>query len=46
MAWYIKGSCLEEELGRSDETQEAYGMSLELEILLDIEAEKKKIGRR
>ena len=43
-AWYIKGVCLDE-LGRSDEAQEAYGKSLELEIILDIEAEKKKIQR-
>jgi len=43
-AWYIKGVCLDE-LGRSDEAQEAYGKSLELEIILDIEAEKKKVGR-
>ncbi len=43
-AWYIKGVCLDE-LNRSDEAQEAYGKSLELEIILDIEAERKKIGR-
>ena len=43
-AWYIKGVCLDE-LGRSDEAQEAYGKSLELEIILDIESEKKKVGR-
>ena len=43
-AWYIKGVCLDE-LGKSDEAQEAYGKSLELEIIIDIEAEKKKVGR-
>lgn len=43
-AWYLKGVCLDE-LGRSDEAQEAYGKSLELEIILDIENEKKKVGR-
>ncbi len=43
-AWYLKGVCLDE-LGRSDEAQEAYGKSLELEIILDIESEKKKVGR-
>ena len=43
-AWYIKGVCLDE-LGRSDEAQEAFGKSLELEIILDMEAEKKKMGR-
>lgn len=43
-AWYIKGVCLDE-LDRSDEAQEAYGKSLELEIILDIENEKKKVGR-
>jgi Flp pilus assembly protein TadD len=43
-AWYIKGVCLDE-LGRSDEAQEAYGKSLELEIILDIESEKKRVGR-
>ena len=43
-AWYIKGVCLDE-LDRSDEAQEAYGKSLELEIILDIESEKKKVGR-
>jgi tetratricopeptide (TPR) repeat protein len=42
-AWYIKGVCLDE-LGRNIEAQEAYGKSLELEIILDMEAEKKKIG--
>ena len=44
-ARYIKGVCLDE-LGRSEEAQEAYGKSLELEIILDIEAEKKKVARR
>jgi Flp pilus assembly protein TadD len=43
-AWYIKGVCLDE-LGRNDEAQEAYGKSLELEIILDMEAEKKKVGK-
>ena len=43
-AWYIKGVCLDE-LGRNDEAQEAYGKSLELEIILDIESEKNKLGR-
>jgi len=43
-AWYIKGVCLDE-LGRNDEASEAYGKSLELEIILDIEAEKRKVGR-
>ena len=43
-AWYIKGVCLDE-LGRNIEAQEAYGKSLELEIILDMEAEKKKTGR-
>ncbi len=44
-AWYIKGVCLDE-LGRSKEAQEAYGKSLELEIILDIEKEKKRSGYR
>jgi len=43
-AWYIKGVCLDE-LDRNDEAQEAYGKSLELEIILDIESERKKVGR-
>jgi Flp pilus assembly protein TadD len=43
-AWYIKGVCLEE-LCRDEEAQEAYGKSLELEIILDMEAEKKKLGK-
>ncbi len=43
-AWYLKGVCLDE-LDRSDEAQDAYGKSLELEIILDIEAERKKVGR-
>ncbi len=43
-AWYLKGVCLDE-LNRSDEAQEAYGKSLELEIILDIEAERKKVHR-
>jgi tetratricopeptide (TPR) repeat protein len=43
-AWYLKGVCLDE-LGRSDEAQEAYGKSLELEIILDMDAERKKVGR-
>jgi tetratricopeptide (TPR) repeat protein len=42
-AWYIRGVCLEE-LGRNDEAQEAFGKSLELEIILDLEAGKKKAG--
>ncbi len=41
-AWYIKGVCLDE-LGRTEAAQEAYGKSLELEIILDMEAEKKKV---
>ncbi len=40
-AWYIKGVCLDE-LGRNEEAQEAYGKSLELEIILDMEAEKRR----
>ncbi|MEI7857667.1 MAG: hypothetical protein WCH85_09210 [Methanomicrobiales archaeon] len=43
-AWYLKGVCLDE-LNRSDEAQVAYGKSLELEIILDIESERKKVGR-
>jgi len=43
-AWYIKAVSLDE-LGRNTEANEAYGKSLELEIILDIEAEKKKGGR-
>lgn len=43
-AWYIRGVCLDE-LGRTDEAQAAYGKSLELEIILDMEAEKKRSGR-
>jgi Flp pilus assembly protein TadD len=43
-AWYLKGVCLDE-LGRNDEAQEAYGKSLELEIILDIKSETKKVGR-
>ena len=39
----IKGVCLDE-IGRNDEAQEAYGKSLELEIILDMKAEKKKFG--
>jgi Flp pilus assembly protein TadD len=42
MAWYIKGVCLDE-LGRSDEAQVAYGKSLELEIIQDMDAERKKV---
>jgi Flp pilus assembly protein TadD len=42
-AWYIKGVCLDE-IGRNDEAQEAYGKSLELEIILE-EAEKKKFDK-
>jgi tetratricopeptide (TPR) repeat protein len=42
-AWYIKGVCLDE-LGRNTEAQEAYAKSLELEIILDIEKEKKRSG--
>ncbi|MEI8330070.1 MAG: hypothetical protein WCF90_00155 [Methanomicrobiales archaeon] len=41
-AWYIKGVCLDE-LNRSNEAQEGYGKSLKLEMILDIEAERKKI---
>jgi tetratricopeptide (TPR) repeat protein len=44
MAWYLKGVCLDE-LGKSDEAQEAYGKSLELEIIMDMDAERKKVGR-
>jgi tetratricopeptide (TPR) repeat protein len=44
MAWYIKGVCLDE-LGQSGEAQEAYGKSLELEIILDMDAERKKIRK-
>ena len=44
MAWYIKGVCLDE-LGKGDEAQEAYGKSLELEIILDMDAERKKIRK-
>jgi len=44
MAWYIKGVCLDE-LGKSDEAQVAYGKSLELEIILDMDAERKKARR-
>ncbi len=43
-AWYIKGVCLDE-LGRNDEAQAAFGKSLELEIILDMEAEKKKLRK-
>ena len=45
LAWYIKGVCLDE-LNRGDEAQEAYGRSLELEIIHDMEADAKKIMRR
>ncbi|OPY47264.1 MAG: FO synthase subunit 1 [Methanoregulaceae archaeon PtaU1.Bin222] len=44
-AWYIKGVCLDE-MGRTDEAQEAYGRSLELEIILDMHAEAKKIRHK
>jgi Flp pilus assembly protein TadD len=44
-AWYIKGVCLDE-LGRSDEAQVAYGKSLELEIILDMEAEQKRMKQQ
>jgi len=44
MAWYIKGVCLDE-LGKGDEAQEAYGKSLELEIILDMDAERKRIQK-
>jgi len=44
MAWYIKGVCLDE-LGKSDEAQVAYGKSLELEIILDMDAERKKVRK-
>jgi Flp pilus assembly protein TadD len=44
MAWYIKGVCLDE-LGKSDEAQVAYGKSLELEIILDMDAERKKVKK-
>jgi len=40
-AWYIKGICLDE-LGRIGEAQEAYAKSLELEIIQDIEMEKRR----
>ena len=43
-AWYIRGVCLDE-LGRSDEAQVAYGKSLELEIILDMEAEQKRMRK-
>ena len=43
-AWYIRGVCLDE-LGRNDEAQAAFGKSLELEIILDMEAEKKKMRK-
>ena len=43
-AWYIRGVCLDE-LGRSDEAQVAYGKSLELEIILDMQAEQKRMRK-
>ncbi|ABS55311.1 Tetratricopeptide TPR_2 repeat protein [Methanoregula boonei 6A8] len=43
-AWYVKGICLEE-TGKSEEAEIAYAKSLELEILLDIKAEKDRVGR-
>jgi len=43
-SWYIKGVCLDE-LGFNDEAQEAYGKSLELEIIRDMKAEKKRTDR-
>jgi len=43
-AWYIKGICLEE-LGKSEEAEIAYGKSLELEIILDIKDESKRIRK-
>lgn len=45
MAWYIKGVCLDE-MGKSEEAQEAYGKSLELEIILDMDAERRKVSRQ
>jgi Flp pilus assembly protein TadD len=44
-AWYIRGVCLDE-LDRSDEAQVAYGKSLELEIILDMEAEQKRMRQQ
>jgi Flp pilus assembly protein TadD len=41
----MKGVCLDE-LGRSDEAQIAYGKSLELEIILDMHAEQKRMRRQ
>ena len=43
-AWYVLGVCLEE-TGKNDAAQAAYGRSLELEIILDIQAESKKIRK-
>jgi protein O-GlcNAc transferase len=44
-AWYIKGVCLDE-MDRGAEAQEAYGKSLELEIILDMQAESKRLRGR
>mgnify|MGYP001306960697 CR=1 FL=1 len=43
-AWYIRGICLEE-LGKSEEAEIAYAKSLELEIILDIKEEGKRIRK-
>ncbi len=43
-AWYIKGVSLDE-LGRTAEANEAYGKSLELEIISDMQADMKRDGR-
>ena len=43
-AWYIKGVSLDE-VGKAAEAQEAFGKSLELEIILDMEAEKRRTGK-
>ena len=43
-AWYIRGICLEE-MGKSEEAEIAYAKSLELEIILDIKDESKRIRK-
>ena len=43
-AWYVKGVCLDE-LGRTAEANEAYGKSLELEIIFDMQADLKRDSR-
>jgi Flp pilus assembly protein TadD len=43
-AWYIKGVSLDE-LGKTAEANEAYGKSLELEIIFDMQADLKRGGR-